>query len=501
MSDLPRTRAETSAYQETSRHADVLAFVAALEQRKDPRLARLSFGSSPEGRELPLIVLSKERVRSPVAARAAEKPIVLVINGIHAGEVEGKEASLMLMRDLLATELGELLEHVTLLVVPLFNPDGNDRISPENRRLDLAKLEGQIGPASGVGTRVNASGINLNRDYMRQAAPEMQLLQQRVCQPWKPHLTVDCHSTNGSVHRFHMTYDVPHTVASGRSEPILFMRERAMPIVRAAVKKNFALDGSWYGNFTSDEKQPGSAWITYTHHPRFGSNYRGLTNRLDVLLETYSYLEFEERVRTTYAYLVELLRFAAGHASEMLTVVESCQEPPPKVAVRYSLSEFPQPVEILTREPRTLEGKPTSVMLPHRANFVGAEVVTRPWAYAVPRELADFFRGHGLEVSWLGEGRPATVEAARVDKVSRGGSRKILEATDLGELELEAHYERRSVRLPEGTCYLHTDQPLGAVATYLCEARSDDGLWVNGLLSEPKVGEALPVLRVLEPLA
>jgi len=85
MSDLPRTRAETSAYQETSRHADVLAFVAALEQRKDPRLARLSFGSSPEGRELPLIVLSKERVRSPVAARAAEKPIVLVINGIHAG--------------------------------------------------------------------------------------------------------------------------------------------------------------------------------------------------------------------------------------------------------------------------------------------------------------------------------------------------------------------------------------------------------------------------------
>src|SRR6185503_16021117 len=188
----PLTRAEVTKYAETSRHADVLRFVAELESRKDPRLTRHSFGTSPEGRELPLLVLSTRGVRSPVAARAAGLPIMLVINGIHAGEVEGKEASLMLVRDLLdassTSKLGGLLEHLTLLVVPLFNPDGNDRISPENRKLDLAKLEGQIGPASGVGTRTNASGVNLNRDYMRQGASEMRMLQLRVCQPWKPHL-------------------------------------------------------------------------------------------------------------------------------------------------------------------------------------------------------------------------------------------------------------------------------------------------------------------------
>jgi hypothetical protein len=500
----PLTRAEVTKYAETSRHADVLRFVAELESRKDPRLTRQSFGTSPEGRELPLLVLSTRGVRSPVAARAAGLPIVLVINGIHAGEVEGKEASMMLVRDLLdaspTSKLGELLEHLTLLVVPLFNPDGNDRISPENRKLDLARLEGQIGPASGVGTRTNASGVNLNRDYMRQGASEMRMLQSRVCQPWKPHLTVDCHSTNGSVHRFDLTFDVPHTIASGRPEPILFMRERMLPAVRREVKSQWGRDTFWYGNFMNDEQKDGEGWITYTHHPRFGSNYRGLTNRLDVLLETYSYLEFEERVQTTYAFLVELLRFTAEHPGELLTVVEACQKPPEKIAVRYALEAHPEPVEILTRTPRTLEGSPTSVKLAHYARFVGSEVVTRPWAYVVPEALADFFRRHGLEVSWLSARRRVRGEIARVDGVSRAGSRKILEATDLGELTLTAHLEEKALTLDKGTCYLRTDQPLGAVATYLCEAQSDDGLWVNGLLPEPTAGSELTVARVLEAL-
>ncbi len=496
----PRTRAEATGYGETSRHADVLRFLAELEAGRDPRFARTSFGSSPEGRELPLVVFSARGIRTPAEARAAGLPVVLVINGIHAGEVEGKEASLMLARDLLTSPLGELLERLTLVVVPLFNPDGNDRISPENRRLDLAKLEGQLGPESGVGTRTTASGINLNRDYLRQAAPEMRLLQSRVCRPWQPHLTIDCHSTNGSVHRFAMTYDVPHTVESGRREPILYARERLMPAVRARVKRRTGLDSFFYGNFTRDEGRAENGWITYTHHPRFGSNYRGLTNRMDVLLETYSYLSFEERVRTTYEFLVELLTFTAEHGGEMIEVVETSQRPPERVAVGYRLEPFPEPVEILTREPRTLEGAPTSVVLPHYARFVGATTVARPWAYALPPDAAAHLRLHGLEVRKLERARSAALEVARVTAVERAGSRKILESTDLGELTLDAVYEARTAELPAGTELVATDQPLGAVAAYLCEARSDDSLWINGILAEPARDEELTVLRVVEPL-
>ena len=145
----------------------------------------------------------------------------------------------MLMRDLQQSG-SDLLAQMTLVIVPLFNPDGNDAIDPANRKLNLPKLEGQIGPEL-VGTRVNAKGINLNRDYMRQASEEMRALQSRVAQVWQPDLTIDTHATNGSVHRMQMTYDVPHTIASGRAEPILYMREQRMPAVQAALARDHAV--------------------------------------------------------------------------------------------------------------------------------------------------------------------------------------------------------------------------------------------------------------------
>lgn len=492
------TRAEESDYQETSRHADVMRFVEQLQQRGDPRLWVTRFGTSPENRDLPLLVLSAHGVKTPEQARASELPVVLILNGIHAGEVEGKEASLMLARDLLSSSAGDLLEQMILLIVPLFNPDGNDRISPTNRQLNIAKLEGQLGPPTGVGTRTNAAGINLNRDYMKQEAVEMQLLQSNVCQVWQPHLTIDCHATNGSVHRFALTYDIPHTSESGRSEPILFMREQLLPLVTRRLQNRTGLDAFYYGNFVTDEGGSGSGWMTYPHNPRFGSNYRGLTNRLDLLLETYSYLSFPERVFTTYEFLVEVLNFVTERGRDMIQVVESSQRPPERVAVRYRLDSFAEPVEILTREPRTLEGQPISVTMPHLARFVGTEVVDRPWAYAVPDAVARHLRQHGLAVQQLAQDRNTAVEVAQVESAVGGQSRRILEASSSGEKQFFAHYQQKTRKLVEGTYLVPTDQPLGAIAVYLCEASSDDGIITCGVIPEPVSGTEFPVLRVLE---
>ena len=385
---------------------------------------------------------------------------------------------------------------MTLLIVPLFNPDGNDRIDPANRKLDIAHFEGQLGPDSGVGTRVNASGINLNRDYMKQEALEMRLLQAYVCRAWQPHLTIDCHATNGSVHRFAMTYDIPHTIESGRREPILYMREQLLPVVTQRLKERTGLDSFYYGNFVADEGGEGEGWLTYTHHPRFGSNYRGLTNRLDLLLETYSYLSFPERVFTTYEFVRETLRYIAEHGRAMVEVVEASQRPPERIAVRYRLEAFDAPAEILTREPRTLEGEPVSVMIPYFGRFVGAEVVERPWAYAVPEAVAAHLQLHGLSVQPIEQEREATVEVARIAGALGEGSRRILEASG-GERELLAAYRREARKLAAGTYLVETGQPLGAIAVYLCEARSDDSLAVCGVLPEPAVGEEWPVWRVL----
>ena len=502
------TRAEATRYEETSRHADVMTFIAGLQAKGDRRLHVESFGESPQGRDLPLLVLSAHGVTTPAQARERGLPVVLVISGIHAGEVEGKEGCLMLVRDLLDGKPGldadQILGDLTLVVVPLFNPDGNDAIDPGNRRLHLPKLEGQLGPDSGVGTRVNAAKINLNRDYMKQEGVEMRLLQQRVCQAWAPDLTIDNHATNGSVHRFSMTYDIPHTVESGRGEPIDYMRNRLLPPVTAALKANHGLDAGWYGNFVEDERcldaardaDPGApvreGWMTYPHHPRFGSNYRGLTSRMDLLLECYSYISFAERVRTAYAFMLETLKYVAAHRDEVVQTVAASRTPRARMAVRYGLERFDAPIEILTRTPRTLDGAPTSLTLPHLGRFVGTTVVDRPAAYLVPASVAAHLRLHGLDAQEaIGT---FDVEVPKVEGLGSKGGRAILEAAAVGELSVSWRSGPRHA--PPGWALVPTDQPLGAIAVYLCEPESDDGAVENGLLPVPALGEELALWRV-----
>jgi hypothetical protein len=499
-----RTRAEATGFRETSLHADVMRFVEALAARGDPRLHVTSFGRSPGGRELPLLVLSRDGARTPAEARRDGRPVVLMLDGIHPGEVEGKEASLALVRDLLDGRhpaLAEALDAIVLLVVPLFNPDGNDALDPANRRLDLKKLAGQPGPL--VGTRTQSQGINLNRDYLRQAAPEMRLLQGGVCIPWAPDLTIDNHATNGSVHRFQMTVDVPHTIASGRAEPIVMMRDRLVPDVIAAVEKRGFRSG-WYGNFVEDERvldagtdvdptaPVGLGWMTYPHHPRFGSNYRGLTGRLDLLLECYSYLPFEERVATASAWQIETLTWAAAHADLVREVVAASNRPPERVAVRYRLEPTDTPIDVLTRSPRALDGEPVTLRIPHHARFVGTRVVDRPRAYLVPPALAEHLRRHGLRVD-AAEG-VHDVEVARITSLGAEGGRAILEAAKVGEVEVRWTEEAR--RAPEGWSRVDTDQPLGAIAVYLCEPESDDGAVENDVVPAPAIGDEHPAWRL-----
>lgn len=490
-----QTAAELTGYERTSTHAEVVSFIEGLQELKSPHVHVTDFGQSAEGRVLPLLVLSAGRHFTPEAARAAGLPVVLIQCGIHAGEVEGKEAALMLMRDLLNGRHGKLLERLVLLVVPLFNPDGNDRMDPSNRRLDVEHFQGQLGPESGVGTRENAAGINLNRDYMRQQGVEMRLMQSRICHPWNPHWVIDCHTTNGSVHRFAMTYDIPHVVDSGRAEPVEYMRSRVMPEVGAAVKAADGLDSFWYGNFLRDEGGEGTGWITYPHHPRFGGNYRGLTNRLDLLLETYSYISFAERVRTTYGFLRESLKYAAAHGEEILSLLESAALPPKQVAVRYRLEAFAdRQARILTREPYRLDGAPIEVTVPHLSRFVGEEMVERPIAYAVPAAIAEHLKRHGLKVEEH-KGGPLRAGVATIDTSVVEDGRGILEAKTSAHLGVS--WREVTAKLPPGWQLVKTSQPRGAIAVYLCEPGSDDGLIACELIAAPKAGEEFPAWRVL----
>src|SRR5688572_31006696 len=162
--DLPKTRAELTNYEETTRYEEVLNFIAEL-QKRSPLLRLESFGTSEEGRKLPLMIFSDTPISNPRDARATGRPVVFIMANIHAGEVEGKEAALHLSRRILFGDLRPLLSRVIILIAPIYNADGNEKINVNSRTA-------QNGPIAGVGVRENSKGYDLNRDFMKLDSPE-----------------------------------------------------------------------------------------------------------------------------------------------------------------------------------------------------------------------------------------------------------------------------------------------------------------------------------------
>ena len=220
----PQTRAEKTHYEETSRYDDVLAFLDVLA-RQTPRVRVETFGTSEEGRDLPLVVVGDPPASAP-PARSSRLPVVLVMANIHAGEVEGKEAALHLMRRLTLGDLQPLLPSAVWLFAPIYNADGNEQISLDHR------VE-QNGPIGGVGTRENAKGLDLNRDFMKLESSEARALVALLTR-WDPDVVVDLHTTNGSYHGYHLTYAPP---LDPNTDPGLdtFTRDRLLTTVREAM--------------------------------------------------------------------------------------------------------------------------------------------------------------------------------------------------------------------------------------------------------------------------
>ncbi|MBI4565235.1 MAG: M14 family metallopeptidase [Planctomycetes bacterium] len=515
----PKTVAERTGYKETSRHADVLAFIEELRARTD--LVRVeSIGRSALGQDMPALILTRAPSGAPV-------PVVLIIANIHAGEVEGKEVSLMLARDLALGDAEGLLDRMILLIVPNYNPDGNDAIAPENRKLDLKNLSGQVGPEGGVGTRYTGEGINLNRDYMKMEAVESRHLS-RFFGKWRPHLTMDLHTTDGSLHRYALTYDTAHNPQSGPEGPIRYVFDRLLPAVSQAVKSKTGFDMFYYGDFR-EETNPEAGWQTYSPLPRYGSNYRGLLGRMDVLSEAYSYIPFERRADATYAFVLEVLRYVAAHGGEIMSIVEDAErdilrrglDPAPDdwVAINYGVAkhagdrllfDFPvQPrageVTLLSWDrpslkERRIEGaKPEDYRTRYYADFVPSVKVRRPFAYAFPAEaqaLAAKLREHNVRVERLTEEVEIDIEAYAVRRIEKTFSR------DAGSGErfetvvtVEPNHTRR--RLSRDEFVVRTAQPLGNVAIYLLEPQSDDGLarW-NFFDAALQVDKEFPVVRI-----
>ena len=280
----PLTVAEKSGFRATSRSAEVIEFINTIAHQAD-HVRSFEFGRTVEDRSLMCTVVTQPPVREASALANDPRLVVLLIGNIHSGECAGKEALLMLLRELSHEPDDQWLHNLILLFVPNYNADGNDAVSRDNR-------PGQVGPAAGMGRRENAQGLDLNRDYMKLDTPECRALVGLINQ-WDPGLVIDMHTTNGSQHRYALTYDVPHNPASPASLRG-FMRQEMMPAITSTLEHQ-GVATFYYGNFNRDHTR----WTTFGDAPRYGTEYVGLRGRMSILSEAYAYITYEERIKAS----------------------------------------------------------------------------------------------------------------------------------------------------------------------------------------------------------
>ncbi len=474
----PPTRAEKSGFIETSSYMDVLEFLHVLETKSD--LVRVGFfGTSAEGRPLPVALIGSPCPESPGDVDRSQKTVICIQANIHAGEVEGKDACLMLVREVACGGLRPLLDHVVLVVVPILNADGNERFSKSNRRH-------QAGPEAGVGTRANAQNLDLNRDFMKVESPEVAALFKGVLLPWDPDLFVDCHTTNGSLHDEPITWSPP---TNPLADPVVFEFNRnvMLPWIASRTKERHGYLSIPYGNFM-DRRNPEKGWRTFGHEPRYASNYWGFRNRFSILIEMYVYAPFEIRVRACYGFLVSIVEFCAAHGSKMRMRIREADRraeegPRPLFHHEFELKAFPDPVVIRgyvpkpgRRDPKN-PGEKARHVVPHYGDFrpLGDGRPLPEKGYLFPRghtNVRDKLCQHGIIVRELHEDVTGRFEVFNIKEIVF--SRSLFQGHLTHTFEGEWAVEEKTVQA--GFCFVPIDQPLAMLAAYMLEPESEDGL-------------------------
>jgi Zinc carboxypeptidase len=495
LADL-QTRAERSNFTETSRYDDVMAFLETVD-RASPLVHLTSFGYTFEGRRLPLAVVGKVADATPAAVRAPGRLRVYIQANIHAGEVEGKEASLALVRAMASGGHADWLSSMVLLVNPIYNADGNERVTLTSRGL-------QHGPIGGQGTRPNAQGLNINRDNMKLDTPEARSMV-RLLNDYDPHVMIDLHTTNGSRHAYHLTYETPNNPAA---DPAIVRQSREwMGEVSRRIKARDGWDFRSYGNVSG--QPPDRVWTTVEDLPRYTHNYWGLRNGFGILSETYSYLTFADRVVTNQRFLEEVLGYAHAHATRLMETAAAARQTSlvgRQLALRSRAVRAGQMVEILMGEIEEdvnpysgrVMHKRVDVRKPERmweeATFEATETERVPSAYYVPADeklAIERLRAHGIVLERVAAAATLPLEEFQVA------------STEATAKPFEGHQERTVTGkyvpidrgIGAGAYRVPMTQPLARLAFYLLEPRSNDSLVTWNVFDEAIKKSAYPVLR------
>jgi hypothetical protein len=519
-----RTRAETSNYEETSTYDDVIRIMKAIASGS-PLAGFEVYGKTEEGRDMPLLILSEPAVTTPEAARKLGRPIVFIQGNIHGGEVEGKESALIIARRLTQGDLRPMLKQLVVLIAPIYNADGNEKFNVQNRTA-------QYGPVAGVGTRENAKGLDLNRDHMKLDSAEARAFV-GLLNRWDPHVGLDLHTTNGSYHGYHLTY-APTLNPNADPRMIELARDRILPAMQQAVLKKHNFRTYYYGNFAResggpagpkvDPANPGdTTWRTFDHRPRFNNNYLGLRNRLAILSEAYSYLDFRGRVRATEVFVEEALNTVIANASRITTLTAQLDNESkgyatgknPSLGVEFRFAALPSPVDILVgdvekklnprsgREMLVMTDMAVPVKMKDYGIFEAVRTVQMPRGWLIPRPHVESsaystaierLRLHGVKVQRVVADTEIAVERFIIENYTRAPK----PFQNRYEARLTGKHEAAKLSAQEGALYIPANQPLARLAFYLLEPESDDGFVTWNLIEAGLTpGSTYPIYRVV----
>jgi len=473
-----------------------------------PHATLLTYGFSPQGRHLRCLVVAKGQEFEPKQAQSSGRAVVLIQNGIHSGEIEGKDASMLLLREILITgEKAHLLENLILLVIPIVNPDGHERSGPANR-------PNQNGPVE-MGWRTTAHNLNLNRDYMKADTPEMKALL-TLYAAWNPDFIIDNHTTDGADYQYQVTYGIERH-ENVDPELRIWGIDRLLPFVLKEVEQRGFLTAP-YIDMRGTDLSDGILFDPAL--PRYSTGYAAVRNRLAILVETHSLKPFGERVHATKAMNEAVLDYLGLHSMELTRANGAADA---RVVQRYAVEKRSFPLEIeLTdewqpfafkgfesvEEYSPITGSPVVRYGSHPIEFeiplfARSEVVrsaTLPCAYCIPREFHDLverIRLHGIELGELEGSLDCAVE--RYQFLNATFTKTPYE----GRTRVNCHLDRfkSRVRLCPGTIVVPTAQRLVGVLAHLLEPGSPDSFVRWGFFNAFFERKEYIEPYVLEPIA
>ncbi|HZV37601.1 MAG TPA: M14 family metallopeptidase [Pseudoxanthomonas sp.] len=429
------TVAERSGFTETGRYAEVVELCDRYARTWPQAVRCFDFGTTPQGRPMKALAVSTSGALDPKAAQAKGLPVVLAQGGIHAGEIDGKDAGFKLVRDLLGGKAGPgLLDQQVLLFVPVFNVDGHENFRAWNR-------PNQRGPKE-MGFRVTAQRYNLNRDYVKADSPEMQAMLDLV-QRWDPLAMLDLHVTDGA--KFQHDISITGEPTNSGDEAL---REAGKALLHGIVDK-LATQGSlpvdFYPSFAGDD-DPASGFVDGVNPPRFSHGYFPLRNRIGILVETHSWRTYPERVKATYNTVLDALELTAANGPSWLRLAHeadarAAQLGGKPVPLSYKATDAVRTIDFLgyayTRTPSDISGalmtrydesKPQVWKVPLRNTIVPDTVVVAPkGGYLVPPQhaaaVARWLLRHGIGYRVLTNATShMKVQSFVADKVEFGGT-------------------------------------------------------------------------------